>query len=570
MRNLIAAAQGKVPCDLVLKNGKYVNVFSGEICTGDVAVSGGYVVGMGEDYEGTTVVDLNGAVVLPGYIDGHMHVESTQLTPGELAKMVVPRGTTTLIADPHEIANVCGMKGIEFLAKNAESLPMDVKFMLPSCVPATPFEDSGAILDGDVVEQNIDNDYIHGLGEFMNYPGVTGGDGDVWKKLDAARTRGKVIDGHAPNTYGKMLNSYLLGGISTDHECVSAEEAADKVSRGMYVHLREGSATRNVKQNMKAVNASNMRRFILATDDRHASDLRNIGHIDNNLRILVENGMDPVWAVTMATLNTAECYGLKGKGAIAPGYIADLVVVKDLTSFEAKYVFKDGKLVAENGKPLFETKTIITDGVLNTMHVAPVSQKDFALDVKSGKAKVIRLLPANVVTERVDREVTCKDGNVVLEGTDLLKLAVIERHKATGKIGLGLIEGYGLTGGAIGLTVAHDSHNLIVLGDNDRDMALVVSELTRIGGGMAVVKDGKVTGSLPLEIAGLITAVDVDTFETRLAELIAAAYEMGVKRDLQPFMSLSFLSLVVIPELKMTCRGLFDVGTFSFTGIDAE
>ena len=284
----------------------------------------------------------------------------------------------------------------------------------------------------------------------------------------------------------------------------------------------------------------------------------------------MENGMDPVWAVTMATLNTAECYGLKGKGAIAPGYIADLVVVKDLTSFEAQYVFKDGKLVAENGKPLFETKTIITDGVLNTMHVAPVSQKDFALDVKSGKAKVIRLLPANVVTERVDREVVCKDGNVVLEGTDLLKLAVIERHKATGKIGLGLIEGYGLQGGAIGLTVAHDSHNLIVLGDNDRDMALVVSELTRIGGGMAVVKDGKVTGSLPLEIAGLITAVDVDTFETRLAELIAAAYEMGVKRDLQPFMSLSFLSLVVIPELKMTCRGLFDVGTFSFTGIDAE
>lgn len=569
MKNLLAAARGLEKCDLVLKNGRYLDVFCGKVREGDVAVKDGVIVGAGERYEGREEIDVSGCVVLPGYIDGHMHIESTQLTPGELAKMVVPRGTTTLVADPHEIANVCGMAGIEFLAKNCEGLPLDVKFMLPSCVPATPFEDSGAVLDGRAVEDNLEKSFIHGLGEFMNYPGVVNGDPDVLKKLEAARRAGKTVDGHAPGTFGKDLNAYILGGISTDHECVSAEEAEDKVSRGMYVHLREGSATRNVRENMKAVTAANMRRFILCTDDRHASDLLSLGHIDNNLRILVENGMDPVWAVTMATLNTAECYGLKRKGAVAPGYDADFAVVEDMKEFRAKYVFRRGVLAAREGKPLFETEVKRDSRVENTLRVAPVAAKDFALDVATGRAKVIRLLPANVVTERVDRAVTCREGNVVLDGTDLLKLAVVERHKATGKIGLGLIEGYGLKGGAIALTVAHDSHNIIVLGDSDGDMAKAVEELTRIGGGMTVVRGGAVQGSLPLEIAGLITAADAETFEKNLARLTRIAYDMGVKADLQPFMSLSFLSLVVIPQLKITCRGLFDVTKFAFTSIEA-
>jgi adenine deaminase len=567
MKKLIDCAMGRCKSELVLKNANFINVFSGKIENGDIAIKNGKIIGIG-NYQGETEIDVSGKTVLPGYIDGHMHIESTQLTPEELAKAIVPRGTTTIIADPHEIANVCGMDGIEYIAKASKNLPLDVMIQLPSCVPATPFENSGAVLSSKEIKENINNDYILGLGEFMNYPGVIYNDDDVIKKLETAQNLNKVVDGHAPNLKGTELNAYLLGGITTDHECTNVEEMQLKIDRGMYVHLREGSATRNTEVNCKGITEGNMRRCILCTDDRHACDLKTSGHIDNNLRLLIKCGISPVWAVTMATLNNAECYGLKWKGAIAPNYIADLVVVSDLKDFNAELVIKNGKIVAKDRKALFTTKQFISDNVLSTVHIKDVKADDFKIKLKGKKAKVIRLLPKNVVTEKVVKEVESKNGDVIIKGTDFLKLSVIERHKATGNIGLGLIEGYGLKNGAIALTVSHDSHNIIVLGDDNEAMAKAVMEIKKIGGGMVIADNNKIISSMPLEIAGLITKSDITTFETELSKMIKIAFNMGVTRDVQPFMSLSFLALVVIPELKITDRGLFDVSSFSFTEID--
>ncbi len=352
LEKYIDAAAGRVKADLVLKNAEFVDVFSGDVKCGDIAIVDERIVGIGE-YEGSKELDCTGLVVTPGFINGHVHIESSLLSPEEFASLVVPRGTTTVIADPHEITNVCGMKGAEYIAKASENVPLDVKVMLPSCVPATPFETSGAVLSGKDIEDNISNEYIYGLAEFMNYPGVAAADSDVVRKLEAAHGAGKMVDGHAPTMVGKDLNAYLCGGITTDHECVSEKEIEEKISRGMYVHIRHGSSTKNLG-NAKCINASNMRRFLLCTDDRHAADLKEKGDLDDALRRLVADGLDPVWAVTIATLNCAECYGLKYRGAVAPFYFADLVVLDNLKDFDAKYVFKDGKMVAKDGKALFD------------------------------------------------------------------------------------------------------------------------------------------------------------------------------------------------------------------------
>ena len=567
MKELIDCAMGRHKPVFVLKNACFVNVFSGKLEKGDIAINKDRIIGIG-NYSGISEIDLTGKIVLPSYIDGHMHIESTQLTPEELAKAIVPRGTTTIIADPHEIANVCGLYGIEYIANASKNIPLDVMIQFPSCVPATSFENSGAILSSKEVAENINKDYILGLGEFMNYPGVINNDDEVIKKLEIAQKYNKVVDGHAPNLKGKELDAYLLGGISTDHECTSVSEMQLKIDRGMYVHLREGSATRNTEVNCKGITAENMRRCILCTDDRHACDLKKDGHIDNNLRLLVKCGISPIWAVTMATLNTAECYNLKWKGAIAPNYIADIVVVSDLKDFNAELVIKSGMVVAQNGKALFRTKKYINEKVLSTVHIKDVTADDFKIKLKGKKAKVIKLLPKNVVTEKVIREVESENGDVKIKGTDLLKLSIIERHKATGNVGLGLIEGYGLKDGAIALTVSHDSHNIIVLGDDNEAMANAVCEIKRIGGGMVIADNKKIISSMPLEIAGLITTKDINTFEKKLSKMIDIAFSMGVTREVQPFMSLSFLALVVIPELKITDRGLFDVDKFCFTEID--
>ena len=569
IRHLIDVAAGREKADLVLKNGSYVNVFSGTIEKGDIAIAAGKIVGVGE-YSGRENVDIAGMVALPGLIDGHVHIESSQLTPEEFARLIVPRGTTCVIADPHEIVNVCGMAGVEYMARAAEGLPLDVKIQLPSCVPATPFETSGATLGAREIAENIPRKEIFGLGEFMNYPGVIGADAEALGKLCAAAACGKIVDGHAPGLSGKALNAYIAAGISTDHECLTPEEAAQKVSRGMYCHLRHGSATRNLAANARAVNENNMRRFLLCTDDRHAADLKNKGHLDDALRTLCKSGFDPVRAVILATLNAAECYGLKGKGAIAPGYCADVVVMDGLTDFNAKYVFKDGKLVAADGKALFRVPPRLSDSVLRTVHLpARLRAEDFRLSLSGNRARVMRVQPGGIVTESVVRTVSSRGGDVEVKGTDLLKLAVVERHKGTGNIGRGLLEGYGFRGGCLGITVSHDSHNIILLGDDNADMALAANALADMGGGMVIARGGTWEG-VPLAVGGLMSDEPAERFIEKSERLAEKAYAMGVREGLDAFLSLAFLSLAVVPQLKLLDTGLFDVDRFSFTDIDAD
>lgn len=570
LEKYVNAAAKRVKADVVLKNAQYVNVFNGKIESGDIAIVADKIVGIG-DYSGETEIDVNGLTVLPGYIDAHVHIESSQLSPEEFASLIVPRGTTTIIADPHEITNVCGMAGAEYIAKASENVPLDVKVQLPSCVPATPFETSGATLAGKDIEENIDNSYVFGLGEFMNFPGVIYSDADVLKKLEAAHKAGKIIDGHAPSVSGDSLNAYLCGGITTDHECVDTKEIDEKIAKGVYVHLRHGSSTRNLVSNSKAVNAANMRRFLMCTDDRHAADLKEKGHIDDALRKSVAGGLDPVWAVTIATLNAAECYNLKWRGAIAPYYAADLVVVDGLKNFNARYVFKDGKLVAKDGKPLFDTSVrYLPENVLNTVHINPLKAEDFALTLKGKKANVMTILPGNVVTGCEVMDINSKNGDVDVKGTDVLKLAVVERHKYTGNIGKGLLKGYGFKGGAMGITIAHDSHNIILLGDDNESMAKAANRLAEIGGGMVIVdKERDEIHSLTLDIGGLMSSRDAESLQRDSKALIERAYAMGVDRNQEAFMSLAFLSLAVIPQVKLLDTGLFDVTKFAFMDINA-
>ncbi len=569
LEKYISAAKRDKQSDLVLKNATYLDVFTATLKKGDIAVVGEKIVGVGE-YRGATEIDCTGLTVLPGYIDGHVHIESSQLSPEEFASLIVPRGTTTIIADPHEITNVCGMAGCEYIAKASQSVPLDVKIQLPSCVPATPFETSGAILNGKDIAENIVKDYIFGLGEFMNYPGVINCDPDVIQKLEAAHSAGKVIDGHAPAVYGYDLNAYLCGGISTDHECVLKEEIEEKISKGVYVHIRHGSSTQNLG-NAKYITDGNMRRFILCTDDRHAADLKEKGHLDDALRKLVANGLDPVRAVICATLNCAECYGLKWRGAIAPFYLADLVVVDNLKNFNAKYVVKSGKLVAKDGKPLFDTSVrYLPASVLDTVHLKEMQASDFVLKLKGKKAKAMTIEPGGVVTGCEIVEVDSKNGDAQVKGTDILKLCVVERHKMTGNIGKALFKGYGFKGGALGITIAHDSHNIILMGDDNESMANAANKLKEIGGGMVIVdsNSGEIH-SLTLDIAGLMSSRDAESLQRDSRALIERAHSMGVKREYEAFMSLAFLSLAVIPKLKVTDAGLFDVETFSFTDINA-
>lgn len=570
LEKYINAAAKRQKADLVLKNATYLDVFCGTLKKGDIAIAGEKIAGAGS-YDGEEEIDVTGLCVLPAYIDGHVHIESSQLSPEEFASLIVPRGTTTVIADPHEITNVCGTAGCEYIARASENVPLDVKIQLPSCVPATPFETSGAVLSGRDTEENIVKDYIFGLGEFMNYPGVIGCDADVIKKLEAAHAAGKIIDGHAPAVYGEALNAYLCGGISTDHECVTEEEINEKISKGMYVHIRHGSSTQNLG-NAKYMNAGNMRRFLLCTDDRHAADLKAKGHIDDALRRLVAEGIDPVMAVTCATLNAAECYNLKYRGGIAPFWLADLVVVDDLKNFNAKYVIKSGRIVAKDGKPLFDTsKRYLPANVLNTVHVKTLKAEDFTLTLKGRRAKAMTIEPGGVVTGCEIAEVESENGDVKIKGTDLLKLAVVERHKMTGNIGKALFKGYGFKSGAMGITIAHDSHNIILLGDDNAALAAAANRLKEIGGGMVIVNSatGEVS-SLTLDIGGLMSSRDAESLQRDSKALIEKAHSMGVKREYEAFMSLAFLSLAVIPKLKLLDTGLFDVEKFAFTDVNAD
>lgn len=569
LKRLIKAARREEKAELVLKNSTYIDVFSGKLQRGDIAIVGGRIAGVGS-YEGVEEIDCSRYTLLPGFIDGHVHIESSQLSPEEFASLVVPRGTTSVIADPHEITNVCGIAGCEYIATASKNVPLDVYLQLPSCVPATPFETSGAILSGKDVVHNIKNEYVFGLGEFMNYPGVVNCDPDVLEKLAAAHAAGKIIDGHAPSLTGADLNAYLCGGISTDHECVSGGEVEEKISKGMYVEIRHGSSTKNLG-NARFMTPENSRRFILCTDDRHAVDLKEKGHIDDALRHMVcDYGVDPVTAVRCATINAAECYGLKWRGGIAPFYAADLVGVDDLKNFNARLVIKDGKVVARDGKPLFDTSVRYLPGaVLNTVRLKkPLTADDFKLALKGSRAKVMTLETGGIITGCEAAEVRSQKGDVDIKGTDILKLAVVERHKLTGNIGKGLLKGYGFKGGAMGLTVSHDSHNIILLGDDNAAMAAAANALRETGGGMAIAETGGGVRTVALDIGGLMSSRSAAEHIRDSRALSEMAYAMGVKSGYDAFMSLAFLSLAVIPELKLLDTGLFDVGTFSFTDIE--
>lgn len=571
IKSYIDAAISRNQCDIVLKNARFVDVFCGRIRKGDIGIKGDRIVGIGK-YRAKEVYDLAGKFVLPGFIDAHVHIESSKLSPEGFASLVVPRGTTTVIADPHEITNVCGEAGAKYVAEAAKNTPLDVKLMLPSCVPATPFETSGATLSGEDTERLLADESFFGLGEFMNYPAVIAGDKEALKKLEAAYEAGKPLDGHAPMLSGKKLNAYLCGGINTDHECEGRKEIEEKLSKGMYVMLRHGSTARNLQTNIKAVNAKNVRRFLMCTDDRHAADIVEFGHIDDALRTAVAEGLDPIKAVTIATLNAAECYNLKWRGAIAPFYFADIAVVDNLTDFNVTHVFKDGKLVAEGGKPLFETsEKCLPPFVKNTVHIGTVTADDFKIALKGKRAKAITVAGGSLVTGCEVVEVPSLNGDVSIGSMQIAKLAVVERHGKNGNIGLGLLKGYGFYGGAIGLTVAHDSHNMVIVGDDNRSMAKIAHELARTGGGMAIY-DRKADEmlSVPLDIGGLMSSDDPETFVAASEKIYARAYVMGVKPDVDAFLCLAFMSLGVIPHLKLLDTGLFDVDKFAFTDINAD
>ncbi len=568
MKKRIDIAAGRVDADLVLKNAKIVDVFSEEIIEGDVAISDGRIAGIGE-YNGKEEIDLNGKYVAPGLIDGHVHIESSMVTPGQFAKAIVPHGTTTIIADPHEIANVCGLDGIEYILEGSKGIPLDVFVMLPSCVPATAFENSGAKLCADELEKMINSDRVLGLGELMDYPAVIGGNKEVLDKIKIAGD--KIKDGHGPDIAGKELNAYVSAGIRTEHECTTVEEMQDRIRLGMYILIREGSAARNLEELIKGITRANLRRTLFCTDDRHPEDILNDGHIDNNIRLAIKNGIDPISAIKIASLNAAECYRLYDRGAIVPGYLADLIVIDDIESFNVEKVFKEGKLVAKNSKALFEVKAKKNSKVMDTVRLSEVNKDMLKIKLESDIVNVMRLSAHSLVTKKVIRKVDTEEGYFKYNDMlDILKLVVIERHNKTGNIGLGLVENFNLKGGAIASTVAHDSHNLIVAGDNDEDILLAIKEIGEIGGGITICSKGKVLKSLPLPIAGLISDKSLDEVSTELKEMLKIAYDMGVNKDIDPFMTLAFLALPVIPELKLTDVGLFDVTKFDFIDLSVK
>ncbi|MEW9081948.1 adenine deaminase [Caldanaerobacter subterraneus] len=570
LRKMIKVAKGEEKAELVLKNAKVVNVFTNEIITGDVAIYKGEIVGIGE-YSGINEIDIKGMYVAPGFIDSHVHIESSKVTPPQFARAVVPRGVTTVIADPHEIANVKGVEGIKYMLKSSENIPLDVFIVLPSCVPATPFENSGAILDAEDLEELIDSDRILGLGEMMDYVGVLHQSEKVLEKLYMTRLKGKIIDGHGPMISGKELNAYVVSGIATEHECSTTKEVLERLRLGMYIQVREGTVAKNLKEILKIANKNNLRRLLFCTDDKEIYDLMESGSIDNNIRLAIKEGVDPIDAIKMATLNAAEAYNLRKRGAVAPGYKADLVIIDDLENLNIVKVFKNGRLVAENYKPLFEVPYYDDVNMKNTVNIGDITKEDLKIRIHGENVHVIKIIPNSLITEKsvkkVGKDIITRNGEFI-SGDDIVKMAVIERHKKSGNIGVGLVEGFGLKNGAIASTVAHDSHNLIVIGDSDEDMLLAIEELKRVGGGITLTSGREILGTLPLEIGGLMTDRNIEKVYEHLNRLLKIAYDkLKINPDIEPFMALSFMALPVIPKLRITDMGLFDVERFEFINI---
>lgn len=572
LKKLIDVAAGRQPADLVIRGAKIVDVFGGGILEGDIAITGGVIAGVG-DYTGHEVVDAAGLYAAPGFIDSHIHIESSYVSPEEIGRLLVPYGGTTIIADPHEIVNACGLNGLEYMIDAAEESTLDIKFMLPSCVPATPFEHSRAILDAPSVERLIKDEKILGLGEFMDYPGVIEAADAALDKLMAAKKAGKHIDGHSPAVTGRNLNAYAAARITTDHECATAEQLLDRISRGVYVMLREGSACHDLRNLLKGVTPENSRRCLLCSDDRQPKTIFELGHLNNHLRICVEEGLDAVNAIRMASLNAAECFQLLDRGAIAPGLRADIVLLDDLSRFNVRRVFIKGVEAARDGVYLPEVHRQSIGAVTGSFHVKDFSIEKLRLQLRSDRVYVIGINPGSVVTSKLMEKVKRDENGCFVYNPehDIVKMAVVERHQSTGNVALGLLKGYGIKHGAVALSIAHDSHNIIVVGINDADMALAVTELISQGGGLVLTRDGRVAERMPMPIGGIMSDKSGEWVDERLVRVHEAAHrELGINNTVEPIMTLCFMSLPVIPEIKLTDMGLFDVSKFGFIDIEAE
>lgn len=550
-QRIIAVAAGREKADLVLKNAKYLNVFSNEFLSGDIAVANGLIAGVGK-YDGKTEIDVSGKLVLPGFIDAHIHLESSMVTPAEFAKAVVAHGTTTVITDPHEITNVMGIDGVEYMIQASQNLPIDVHFMMPSCVPATEIDESGAELDCKDIDLYLDNKKVLGLAEMMNYVGVINGDKNVLSKIVTSQAHHKKIDGHAPELSGNDLNAYIAAGVYSDHECSTFENALEKLRKGQFIMIREGTAAHNLKALMPLLTQQYYSRCMFATDDKHPSDLLYGGHIDYIVKQALKNGADPIVALKTATHHAARYFLLNNKGAIASGYLADIVVVDNLEDFNVETVFKRGKLVFDGEVKDFSAPTVdekLAEKCFDTFHLESVTPSSFKVDGKLGLIGLVggELLTRNLGTaDKVDVE------------NDILKIACIERHKGTNHIGVGYVKGYSLKSGAVATSVAHDSHNIITVGCNDDDIAVAVNAIKDSKGGIAVVENGKIKALLELPIAGLMSDEPLTTVNEKLENAKSSAYELGADKSIDPFMTLSFLSLPVIPSLRITTKGVFD------------
>jgi adenine deaminase len=568
----IAASSKKISADIVIKNGKIIDVFNLDIIDGDVAISEGMIVGIG-NYEGNITIDAKGRYISPSFIDSHVHIESSMVTPREFSKIVVPHGVTTVITDPHEIANVAGAKGIQFILDDSEDIPLDVMVMLPSSVPATPFENAGAVLHAEDLKPFYSHQRVIGLAEVMDFPSVRDGSPPMLDKLTDAASLGAIIDGHAAGLDETGMNIYRTAGISTDHECTNAKDALERLRRGMYVLIREGSVAKDLKALISVVNERNARRCLFCTDDKHLDDLLAEGSVDHNIRLAIQEGLNPLLAIQMASLNAAECYGLRGKGAIAPGYKADFLLLDDLETLDIYQVYKDGKLAAERGGISASLSTHATKAteLMGSVQIPPLTREHLQITLKNDLANVVGIIPNSLITTHLIERVNVQNQKFVPSiEKDQLKLAVIERHHQTGNMGLGIVKGFGLTFGAIATTIAHDSHNIVVVGTNDEDILHAVEELKRLQGGVAVVKDRQTIASLSLPIGGLMTNQPFHQVNNSLHQLNRALQQIGASDEFNPLLTLSFLSLPVIPELKLTDKGLFNVKIFEHIGVQAS
>ena len=560
LRKLISVARGETPADLVLKNARIVNTFVGEIEQGDVAICGDRIAGVGDYDEAKDVIDLQGQFLAPGFINGHTHIESSMLHPSRYAQAVVPRGTSAVVTDLHEIANVCGFRGIRFVTDLARKLPLDMLFMAPSCVPATHLETSGAKISSREIARILAHPKIIGLGEMMNFPGVVSGDEEVLKKINAAR--GRVIDGHAPGLAGKELNAYMSAGILSDHESTTLEEGKEKLRRGMYLMIREGSSEKNLDTLLPLVTDNTYRRCFFVVDDRSSSDLLREGDVDAVVRRAISRGLEPVRAIQMATINAAEYFRLHDRGGISPGYVANLMTIPDLARLEIDMVFYRGRQVASQGKPLFDPPPVTVE-LKGTVRMKSPTVRSLRIAAAGETYPVIEIVPEQIVTKKAVKRIQVVNGAVVRDlETDILKLVVVERHKASGNVGVGLVKGFGLKKGALASSVAHDSHNVIAVGVDDLDILKAIEEIQRLQGGLVVCANLEILASLPLPIAGLLSPEPLDVVVSQHDKVEKAAASLG-NLPPSPFAILSFLALPVIPELRLTDLGLVDVAQSS-------